>query len=77
MWRLEECSQFVVEIVLPQLWNGEYAMPAIDARTALLSFLASFDEVLEIVTDAPAYDWEMFFELAYDQGHWLLPLAEN
>lgn len=52
-------------------------MPAIDARTALLSFLASFDEVLEIVTDAPAYDWEMFFELAYDQGHWLLPLAEN
>ena len=69
-WREEDCSDFVVEIVLPQLWGGGNAQPTIGARSALLDFLASFDEVLEIVTDAPQYDWELFCELAYDDGKW-------
>ncbi|HDS1738701.1 3'-5' exoribonuclease [Pseudomonas putida] len=69
-WREEDCSEFVKEIVLPQLWGGEYAMPIIDARAALLRFLATYGEELEIVTDAPAYDWELFCELAYDDGKW-------
>jgi hypothetical protein len=69
-WRVEDCSDFVVEIVLPKLWGGDNAQPIIGARTALLDFLASFDEVLEIVTDAPQYDWELFCELAYDNGKW-------
>ncbi len=57
-------------IVLPLLWGGDYAMPIIEARSALLRFLATYDEELEIVTDAPAYDWELFCELAYDDGKW-------
>lgn len=69
-WREEDCSEFVKEIVLPQLWGGEYAMPIIEARAALLRFLATYDEELEIVTDAPAYDWELFCEFAYDDGKW-------
>ncbi|MFK4231647.1 3'-5' exonuclease family protein [Pseudomonas guariconensis] len=69
-WREEDCSEFVKEIVLPQLWGGEYAMPIIEARSALLRFLATYDEELEVVTDAPAYDWELFCELAYDNGRW-------
>ncbi|POF88360.1 3'-5' exoribonuclease [Pseudomonas putida] len=69
-WREEDCSEFVKEIVLPQLWGGEYAMPIIEARSALLRFLATYDEELEIVTDAPIYDWELFCELAYDAGRW-------
>ena len=69
-WREEDCSDFVIEIVLPQLWGGGNAQPIIRARTALLDYLASFDEVLEIVTDAPQYDWELFCELAYDDGKW-------
>ncbi|MBB3271766.1 hypothetical protein FHW75_002944 [Pseudomonas sp. OG7] len=69
-WREEDCSDFVKEIVLPQLSGGEYAMPIIKARAALLRFLATYDEELEIVTDAPAYDWELFCELAYVGGEW-------
>jgi hypothetical protein len=69
-WRLEECSDFVKEIVLPQLWGGEYAMPLIEARSAFLRFLATYDEQLEVVTDAPEYDWELFCELAYHDGKW-------
>ncbi|WP_339472212.1 hypothetical protein [Pseudomonas sp. EL_65y_Pfl1_R83] len=69
-WEEEDCSDFVKEIVLQQLWGGEYAMPTIEARSALLRFLATYDEELEIVTDAPAYDWELFCELAYYDGKW-------
>lgn len=69
-WREEDCSEFVKEIVLPQLWGGKYAMPIIEARAALLRFLATYDEQLEIVTDAPVYDWELFCELAYHDGKW-------
>ncbi|WP_336353191.1 hypothetical protein [Pseudomonas atacamensis] len=69
-WREEDCSDFVVEIVLPQLWGSDNAQPIIGAKTALLDFLASFDEVLEIVTDAPQFDWELFCELAYNDGKW-------
>ncbi len=36
-WHMEDCSDFVVEIVLPQLWGGSYSLPIIDARVALLS----------------------------------------
>ncbi|MNH30999.1 3'-5' exoribonuclease [compost metagenome] len=69
-WLVDDCSEFVKKIVLPQLWGGEYTMPIIEARRALLQFLATYDEQLEIVTDAPAYDWELFCELAYDDGKW-------
>lgn len=69
-WREEDCSEFVKEIVLPQLWGGKYAMPIIEARSALLRLLATCDEELEVVTDAPGYDWELICELAYDDGRW-------
>jgi len=69
-WREDDCSDFVKEIVLSQLWGGEYAMPIIEARKALLQFLATYDEELEVVTDAPIYDWELFCELAYHDGKW-------
>mgnify|MGYP003599999810 FL=1 len=69
-WQVDDCSDFVKKIVLPQLWGGEYAMPLTEARSALLRFLATYDEELEVVTDAPVYDWELFCELAYHDGKW-------
>lgn len=69
-WRVEDCSEFVREIVLPQLWSGSYSLPMIEARRSLLEFLVSFDSEIEIVTDAPQFDWELFCELAYAEGHW-------
>ena len=69
-WQPKDCSDFVIEIVLPQLWGGAYAMPIIDARAALLRFLGSFHQTLEVVTDAPEYDWMLFSELAHSEGKW-------
>lgn len=63
-WREEDCSDFVKDIVLPQLWGESHSLPIIEAREALLKFLVSFESELEIVTDAPDYDWELFCELA-------------
>ena len=52
------------ELVLPQLWAGEYAMPIIEARQALLIFLGSFESEIEIVTDALQFNWELYCKLA-------------
>lgn len=68
-WREEDCSEFVKEVVLPQLSGGEYAMPIIEARSALLQFQATYDEELEVVRDAPAYDWELLCELPMTMGN--------
>ena len=35
-----------------------------------LGFLTSFKEEVEIVTDAPLYDWELFCDLVYYDGRW-------
>ncbi|RXE52287.1 MULTISPECIES: 3'-5' exoribonuclease [Pseudomonas fluorescens group] len=69
-WRVEDCSDFVKKIVLPQLWGGSYALPIVKARMSLLRFLKSFKKEVEIVTDAPQYDWELFCDLVYDGGRW-------
>lgn len=69
-WREEDCSDFVKEIVLPQLWGGSYSLPTAGARLSLLRFLTSFKNEVEIVTDAPQYDWELFCDLVYEDGRW-------
>lgn len=69
-WKEEDCSDFVKEIVLPQLWGGSYALPIVEARMSLLRFLTSFKKEVEIVTDAPQYDWELFCDLVYEGGRW-------
>lgn len=69
-WQEEGCSDFVKEIVLPQLWGGSYALPIVEARMSLLRFLTSFKKEVEIVTDAPQYDWELFCDLVYEDGRW-------
>ncbi|WP_449117501.1 hypothetical protein [Pseudomonas viridiflava] len=69
-WQEEDCSDFVKEIVLPQLWGGSYALPIVEARKSLLRFLTPFKKEIEIVTDAPQFDWELFCDLVYDGGRW-------
>lgn len=61
--REEDCSEFVKEIVLQQLWGGRNSRPIVDARSTPLEFLTSFNEEVEIVTDAPNYEWELILRL--------------
>jgi len=69
-WQAGDCSDFVKEIVLPQLWGASYSLPTAEAKISLLGFLTSFEKEVEIVTDAPQYDWELFCDLVYERGRW-------
>jgi hypothetical protein len=69
-WQPCDCSDFVKDIVLPQLWGESYSLPIVQARVSLLGFLTSFKNEVEIVTDAPEYDWELFCDLVYEAGRW-------
>jgi hypothetical protein len=65
-----DCSDFVIEHVLPQLNPSVYGQTLVGAQAALSGFLARFDEVLEICTDAPNWDWDFFCDLASVDNHW-------
>lgn len=68
-YTISDCSEFVVERVLPQLTGDQDLMSTEDARNRLLGFLAKFDGV-DIMSDAPAWDWDFFCSIAYHQGKW-------
>jgi len=56
----EECSDFVIQNVLPQLDPLRYGQSLVEARSSLRRFLSCFDEELEVCSDAPHWDWEFF-----------------
>lgn len=67
---ITDCSEFVIEHVLPQLTPTLHGQTFAKAQTSLSSFLACFDEMLEICTDAPDWDWDFFCDLAYVDHRW-------
>jgi len=68
-YTIVDCSEFVVERVLPQLIGGSFLISTELARNKLWNFLAQFDS-LKIMSDAPEWDWEFFCSIAYSQGNW-------
>jgi hypothetical protein len=65
-----DCSEFVIEYVLPQLNPSLHGQTFAEAQATLSGFLAGFDEILEICTDAPDWDWDFFCDLAYVHHSW-------
>lgn len=66
-WVEEECSDFVREIVLPQLDPAACGRTTAQARIELLAFLERIGPV-EIVSDAPLWDWPLLVWLAGPEG---------
>jgi len=66
-WHESDCSDFVLEIVLPQLDLGTYGRTTEQARTELLDFLGALGPV-EIISDAPHWDWPLLVWLAGPTG---------
>ncbi|WP_223507998.1 3'-5' exoribonuclease [Pseudomonas sp. BF-B-25] len=68
---ITDCSEFVIEHVLPQLNPSLHGQTFAEAQASLSGFLACFDEMLEkICTDAPDWDWDFFCNLAYVDHRW-------
>lgn len=58
-----DCSEFVVEIVLPRLAGGEARMSEAQASFRLARWIESFPSEVVLVCDAPAWDWPLLTEL--------------
>lgn len=66
-WTVEGCSEFVQQVVLPQLDLARHGHSLEQARGVLVDFLQSQGEV-EIVSDALAWDWPLLLELLGRDG---------
>lgn len=69
-YQLSDCSEFVSQVVLPQVDLGTCGVTFAQAQVMLASFLNQFDEQVEILSDAPAWDWDFFCDMAYLKGKW-------
>lgn len=67
---LSDCSDFVKEHVLPQLDPARYACNKADAQAKLLAFISGLHSNIQIMSDAPEFDWEFFCELMFVDGRW-------
>lgn len=66
-WNEADCSDFVREIVLPQLDLATYGRTTEQARIELGQFLQELGDV-KIASDAPSWDWPMLLDLAGPAG---------
>jgi hypothetical protein len=65
-----DCSDFVIQNVLPQLNLPLHGQTMVEAQTSLLAFLSNLEGPLEICSDAPDWDWDFFCQLAYVNHRW-------
>lgn len=65
-WNLEDCSEFVVEAVLPLLGPPEGRQQDAQIRKAIQDFVASLGEAATIYTDSALHDEPMLKSLFAD-----------
>ncbi|MFA4834792.1 MAG: hypothetical protein WC749_01795 [Dehalococcoidia bacterium] len=59
-YKIEDCSDFVIQHVLPQLDQLRYGRSLVDAQAALRVFLGGLDGQLEVCSDAPEWGLGVF-----------------
>lgn len=65
-----DCSDFVIQNVLPQLSLIAHGQTLVEAQSSLLAFLSDLEGPLEVCSDAPEWDWDLFCQLAYVDRRW-------
>jgi len=76
-YQVEDCSNFVIQNVLPQLNLAVHGQPLVEAQASLLAFLGGFEGLLEVCSDAPEWDWDFFCDLAYVNNRWPAHVANR
>lgn len=66
----QDCSDFVIQNVLPQLDLSLHGQTLSEAQASLLAFLSDLEGPLEVCSDAPEWDWDLFCQLAYVDHRW-------
>jgi len=68
-YEIDECSDFVQDIVLPELVGGPFQMTEAECARALRDWIESFVEQVEFHSDAPQFDW-MHIENLFNHYGW-------
>jgi len=76
-YSVEDCSDFVIQNVLPQLDLSRHGQSLSKAQASLLTFLSNLEGLLEICSDAPDWDWDFFCQLAYVNHRWPANVANR
>lgn len=64
-----DCSEFVIENVLPHLDNAKHGMTSVQAARQLWEFILSFDEPVILGSDAPDYDFNILASFMLENGY--------
>ncbi|MCS4285756.1 hypothetical protein M2396_004060 [Pseudomonas sp. BIGb0278] len=72
-----DCSDFVIQNVLPQLNLAAHGQTLVEAQSSLLAFLSDLEGPLEVCSDAPEWDWGFFCDLAYVNNRWPAHVANR
>ncbi|MBD8791039.1 3'-5' exoribonuclease [Pseudomonas syringae] len=76
-YQVEDCSDFVIQNVLPQLNLAAHGQTLVEAQASLLAFLSNLEGPLEVCSDAPEWDWDFFCDLAYVNNRWPAHVANR
>jgi hypothetical protein len=66
----KSCSQFVIEAVLPKLDRAKHTLGNSEAATQVKVWIESLGAPVQLVTDAPAYDWSLLHDFLEDYQAW-------
>jgi hypothetical protein len=73
----KNCSQFVIEAVLPKLDRAKHTLGNAEAATQVKDWIESLGEQVQLVTDAPAYDWSLLHDFLEDHHAWPVNLERR
>jgi hypothetical protein len=76
-YEIDDCSFFVQENVLPHLDHDKYGMVEPEARLKLKYWLRTFNEPVELCTDAPGYDFPLIYDLCSKNDGWAPNLRKS
>lgn len=62
-----DCSEFVLENVLPHLDHSQYGLTTAEAALKLKAWCEGLGERIQFASDAPLYDFDLIAEMLYEQ----------
>ena len=65
-----DCSEFVIENVLPHLDSNKHGCVSAQGVSRLCEWIENFGETVHLATDAPHYDWFLLKELLEAHKVW-------
>jgi len=69
-YQKSDCSNFVLEAVLPHLNNTNYGLPSTHAAFKLKSWIQGFGIPVYMANDAPNYDWPLVKDFLLENKCW-------